>query len=134
MRVNVLTGSTSHADGRLMNDLARTVERDLHRLDGRIRNVDVLILEDDDSPDEKWCVVEARIPGRESVAVRAHAGSYQRAVHAGARKLDKVIGESLNARQETDARQAADGDGETRNRNAGNRETLDAFDLTEWQE
>ena len=99
MQVHVRSLSGNRNDRRLVNDLAGTVERDLHRYDGRIRKVDVLILDEDESPDDKWCVVEARIGGWEPIAVRAHAGSFERAVHAGAEKLEEVIGETLDTRR-----------------------------------
>jgi hypothetical protein len=99
MHVNVQSLSGSRNDRRLVNDLSKTVERDLHRYDGRIRKVDVLILDEDQSPDEKWCVVEARLAGWEPIAVRAHAGSFERAVHAGAEKIEEVIAETLGTRR-----------------------------------
>jgi hypothetical protein len=99
MHVNVQSLSGNRNDRRLVNDISRTVERDLHRYDGRIRKVDVLILDEDESPDDKWCVVEARVAGWEPIAVRAHAGSFERAVHAGAAKIDEVIGETIDARR-----------------------------------
>jgi hypothetical protein len=102
MQVQVQSCGAIHRDRRLVNDISRTVERDLHRYDGRIRNVDVLMIEDDDSPDEKWCIVEARLPGREPIAVRAHARSFERAAHAGAAKLEQVIGEATARRASYD--------------------------------
>jgi hypothetical protein len=99
MHVNVQSLSGNRNDRRLVTDISRSVERDLHRYDGRIRKVDVLILDDHESPDDKWCVVEARLAGWEPIAVRAHAGSFERAVHAGAAKIDEVIGEMLDARR-----------------------------------
>lgn len=108
MRVDVQSCSGIRNDRRLMNDLAKTVERDLHRYESRIRKVEVLILDDDESPDEKWCVVEARIAGWEPIAVRAHAGSFERAVHAGAEKLDEVIGETLDTRRRSGDRETVD--------------------------
>jgi hypothetical protein len=98
MHVNVQS-LCGRKDKRLANTLSKTVERDLHRYDGRIRNVDVLIIDEDDSPDEKWCIVEARLAGWEPIAVRAHAGSFEGAVHAGAERIEEVIGESLDARR-----------------------------------
>jgi hypothetical protein len=108
MRVDVQSCSGSRNDRRLMNEITKTVERDLHRYDSRIRKVEVLILDDDESPDEKWCVVEARIGGWEPIAVRAHAGSIERAVHAGAEKLDEVIGETLDSRRVSGDRETVD--------------------------
>jgi hypothetical protein len=108
MRVNVHSLSGNRNDSRLVNDISKSVERDLHRYDGRIRKVDVLILDEDDSPDEKWCVVEARIAGWEPIAVRAHARSIERAVHAGAEKLDEVIGATLDTRRSSSDMETVD--------------------------
>jgi hypothetical protein len=99
MHVNVQSLSGNRNDRRLVNDISQTVERDLHRYDARIRNVEVLILDEDEAPGDRWCVVEARIAGWEPIAVRAHAGSVERAIHAGAEKLKEVIGETLETRR-----------------------------------
>ena len=96
MRVNVLSMSGTGGGERFRQELAGRVEVDLMRLNGRITNVDVLILDDEDAEHQKACVMEARMPGRESVTVQAHAGTFEKAIDAGAHKIEEVIGASLD--------------------------------------
>lgn len=97
MRVNVLSMAGTSGGERFKQELASRVEVDLMRLDGRISNVDVLILDGDaDTERQKACVMEARLPGREPVAVQARAGTFERAVDAGAHKIEEVIGATLD--------------------------------------
>jgi hypothetical protein len=65
---------------------------DLSHYGGRISNLDVLILEDEKT-EAKACFMEARIKGHDPIAVRARAHTFERAIDAGAKRLESLLAE-----------------------------------------
>lgn len=76
------------ADAQRARVLAKRVADDFHRLEKRITDVDVLII---DEGDAKECIMEAHLPNSEPIVVRSHGSTFERAVDKGADKIERVI-------------------------------------------
>jgi hypothetical protein len=93
MRIRVQSYNGTRGDERFVKDIERSVEGNLSRFGQRISNVDVLIVDDSEHPNDKQCFVEAKLTGWDPIAVRAHARTFERAVEAGAEKIGSAIEE-----------------------------------------
>ena len=98
MRINVQSYNHKTRGERFLHEIEQTVQRNLSRFSGRITNVDVLLIDDEEHSDRnaKGCVIEAQLADHEPVAVRAQARSLERAVSVGAEKMEQVLGQTLD--------------------------------------
>jgi hypothetical protein len=98
MRINVQSYNHKTNGERFLHEIEQLVATNLARFGGRITNVEVLLIENDDNPEQKpkGCVIEAKLADHEPVAVRAQAGSLEKAVSVGAEKMEQLLGQSLD--------------------------------------
>jgi hypothetical protein len=89
MQIHVKTGSTSGQDTFIVR-IESKVRNTLGWLGGRITRVDVRVRDengDKGGDDDKRCVMEARLRGRQPVAVTYHAATVEAAVGGAVGKL-----------------------------------------------
>lgn len=91
MRIEVKSCAGARDDKRFLQEIAGMVEGRLSRFGGRLKNVDVLIIDDRVADHDKACIIEARMKGLNPIAVHAHADTFEHAVTAGARKMEEVL-------------------------------------------
>ena len=90
----MLSSQGSPNGDHFISRLAQRVESDLSRLGRRIKKVDVLVI--DVGEEHKGCVMEAQFSDSDPITVRAHAGTFERAVDKGAAKIERLIESRLN--------------------------------------
>jgi hypothetical protein len=90
MRVNVMTFRGLSGE-QFLHDIEQRVQTDLVRFGGRISQVEVLLMDDEERADDKSCIIEARMSGLAPIAVQAHAHSFEKAVDKGAEKIEEMI-------------------------------------------
>jgi hypothetical protein len=97
MNVTVLSSHGSPNGDQFISQITQRVESDLSRLGRRIKKVDVLVIDVGD--EHKGCVMEAQFSDSDPITVRAHAGTFERAVDKGANKIERLIESRLNHRE-----------------------------------
>jgi len=99
-------------DAETLSDHVKTiVQSTLHRFEDRIRRVDVHLsdmVSDKSGHDNNRCMMEARLEGREPIAVTQQATSIEKAVHDTVhtlkRSIESVLGRESSLEQKRDHR------------------------------
>lgn len=105
--------NTDHnIDGResLVARITEIVESSLSRVSAHITRVEVHVTDEDgrkSGQNDKRCVMEARIEGRQPVAVTEHANTLHEAVNGAAERLthliDSVLGRAVQSERSRDS-------------------------------
>lgn len=95
----------------LKAEVAQMIEHDISRFAGQVTHVEVH-LDDENSVDKGGdkdirCTIEARVTGRQSLAVTSHAFNVVQAARAAATKLARVLESTLG--KQADKQQRAGG-------------------------
>jgi ribosome-associated translation inhibitor RaiA len=99
MRIQVNTDRNINANSELIASVSSIIEHTLERFDGDITRIEVHLSDEnghkqDGSPDIR-CVMEARLQGRQPVAVTHQAASVEQAADGAADKLTRLISSTL---------------------------------------
>jgi ribosome-associated translation inhibitor RaiA len=89
-----------HIDGTevLAAQVKATVEQALARFEAHITRVEVHLSDENggkSGPHDQRCMLEARLEGRQPVAVTEHAAALEQAVHGAAQKLAHLLDSTL---------------------------------------
>lgn len=99
MQVQISTDHNIEGHEALEAKFSRMVERALSRLSDRITRVEVHLSDENSDKkggsDDMRCVMEARIEGRESIAVTHQAATLIQAVRGAAGKMTRLIESTL---------------------------------------
>ena len=98
MLIEVRTDSNIEAGEKLIDHLKGVVQGALERFDGRIRGVDVHLsdaISNKRGHGDKCCMMEARLDGREPVAVTQQASTVEQAVRDAVHTLKRSIESAL---------------------------------------
>jgi Sigma 54 modulation protein / S30EA ribosomal protein len=98
MLIEVRTDNNIEAGEKLIDHLKGVVQGALERFDGRIRRVDVHLsdaISNKKGHGDKCCMMEARLDGREPVAVTQQASTVEQAVRDAVHTLKRSIESAL---------------------------------------
>ena len=98
MLIEIRTDSNIEGGEKLTDHLKGVVQSALERFDGRIRRVDVHLsdaISNKRGHGDKCCMMEARLDGREPVAVTQHATTVEQAIHDAVHTLKRSIESAL---------------------------------------
>lgn len=98
MDIRLNTDKNIEGKEALAAQVAAAVERALQRFDKQITRIEVHLSDEDagkSGRDDKRCLMEARLEGRQPVAVTHHAGSLSEAVDGAANKLKSLLTTAL---------------------------------------
>lgn len=98
MHIQVNTDHTIRGSERLSAHVGAVVEAALSHFSGQITRVEVHVGDENGrkrGPDDKRCMMEARIEGRHPIAVTHHAASLDQAIEGAADKLARSIEHTL---------------------------------------
>jgi hypothetical protein len=109
MLIEIRTDSNTEAGEKLIDHLRGVVQSALERFDGRIRRVDVHLsdaISNKRGHGDKCCMMEARLDGREPVAVTQQASTVEQAlrdaVHTLKRSIESALGHDSVLEQRRD--------------------------------
>ncbi len=110
MQVQVNTDHSIDGRDSLVARITETVESSLSRVSAHITRVEVHLTDEDgqkSGQNDKRCVMEARIEGRQPIAVTEHANTLHEAVNGAAEKLthlvDSVLGRAMRSERSRDS-------------------------------
>jgi len=108
-----ITGHAARVDG-----VTRTIAQALERFSASITRVEVHLSDENSTksgPLDQRCMLEARLQGRQPVAVTEHAASQDQALHGAINKLTHLLDHTLGRSQHRTAVNTRPGsaDGET---------------------
>jgi hypothetical protein len=98
MLIEIRTDNNIEAGEKLIDDLRGVVQGALERFDGRIRRVDVRLsgaISNKRGHGDKCCMMEARLDGREPVAVMQQASTVEQAIRDAVHTLKRSIESAL---------------------------------------
>ena len=98
MKVQVNTDHTITSDDRLISYVTDLIQRSLRKHASHITRVEVHLSDVNASksgPDDKHCVVEVRLEGRQPIAASDSANSVDAAVRGAAEKVGRQMDSSL---------------------------------------
>jgi ribosome-associated translation inhibitor RaiA len=98
MDIRLNTDKNIEGKEALAAQVEAAVERALHRFDDQITRVEVHLSDENAGKpgrDDKRCLMEARLEGRQPVAVTHQAGSLSEAVDGAANKLKSLLTTAL---------------------------------------
>ena len=90
MKIQINTGKNVSANEELRTSLTNLVSEGLSRFIEQISRLEVHLSDEDGNKDglnDKRCMLEARIEGRQPIAVTHHAGTHEEAVNGAIEKL-----------------------------------------------
>lgn len=104
MQIQLNTDANINADEALTTDVNSTVESALKRFSDHITRVEVQLSDENSDKkggnDDMRCVMEARLDGRQPVAVTHHGATVDQAVDGAADKLHRMIESTLGRLQD----------------------------------
>jgi ribosome-associated translation inhibitor RaiA len=116
MQVQINTDRNIEGREALADQVRSVVESDLSRFSDQITRVEVHLSDENSDKkggnDEMRCVMEARIKGRQPIAVSNQAASLDQAVDGAADKLTKVIESTLGRLRDQKSRRSDPTSGE----------------------
>jgi ribosome-associated translation inhibitor RaiA len=115
MQIQVHTDHNIEGHQALIDHVSGVVERALNRVSEHITRVEVHLSDvngDKSGPNDKRCMMEARLEGRQPVAVTHQAATLEQAVDDAADKLTRLI-ESTLGRRSDQANRRTDPSGST---------------------
>ena len=98
MLIEVRTDGNINGGEHFSDRVAAELRTALHRYGDRIRRVDVHLSDavgNKTSHDDKCCMIEARLDGREPIVVTHQESSLDQAIHGAVHKLKKSIDSAL---------------------------------------
>jgi ribosome-associated translation inhibitor RaiA len=98
MLIEIRTDSNIEAGKKLTDHLKGVVQSALKRFGGRVRRVDVHLsdaISNKTGYGDKCCMMEARLDGREPVAVTQQASTIEQAIREAVQKLKRSIESAL---------------------------------------
>jgi len=101
MQIQINTDHNIKGHETLVVNLSSSIENELSRLSDHITRLEVHISDengDKPGPNDKRCMMEARLEGREPIAVTDHAATLEQAVDGATHKLISMI-DSILGRQ-----------------------------------
>jgi ribosome-associated translation inhibitor RaiA len=107
MQIQVHTDHNIEGHQALIDHVSGVVERALNRVSEHITRVEVHLSDvngDKSGPNDKRCVMEARLEGRQPVAVTHQAATLDQAVDDAADKLTRLIESTLGRRSDQASR------------------------------
>jgi ribosome-associated translation inhibitor RaiA len=107
MQVQVNTGHNIEGREALAADVTRVVESALSRFSDHVTRVEVHLSDENgpkSGPNDKRCMLEARLEGRQPVAVTHQAATLRQAVDGAADKLNRLIESTLSRAHDHRAR------------------------------
>jgi ribosome-associated translation inhibitor RaiA len=103
MKIQINTGKNVSVSEELRTSLTYLASEGLSRYDDNISRLEVHLSDEDgnkDGPNDKRCMLEARIEGRQPIAVTHHAGTLEEAVNGAIDKLKSslktILGRLMN--------------------------------------
>jgi ribosome-associated translation inhibitor RaiA len=98
--MKILLNTDVHIDGTeaLSAQVSATLEQALERFDEHITRVEVHLSDENggkSGPHDQRCMLEARLEGRQPVAVTSHAATLDQAVQGAAQKLAHLLDSTL---------------------------------------
>jgi ribosome-associated translation inhibitor RaiA len=90
MKIQINTGKNISLSEKLRTSLTRIISEGLSRFDDQITRLEVHLSDEDGNKDglnDKRCLLEARMEGRQPIAVTDHAGTHEEAVIGAIDKL-----------------------------------------------
>lgn len=110
MKIQVNTDT--HVDGheRVAAHVSATIKQALSHVSDHVTRVEAHLSDengDKSGPQDQRCMLEARLEGRQPVAVTEHAATQEQAVSGAAHKLAKLL-ESMIGRQQAARKKGAD--------------------------
>jgi ribosome-associated translation inhibitor RaiA len=113
--MKILINTDNHILGRetMAERFTRDIEKTFAKVDRHVTRIEVHLTDENgakaskDDKGDKRCTMEARLEGRQPIAVTEHAHTLDLAVHGAARKLEKRI-ESILGAQRDNKRHAAE--------------------------
>jgi ribosome-associated translation inhibitor RaiA len=103
MKIQVNTDAHIEGHERLAAHVSATVEQALRRFVDHITRVEVHLSDengDKSGPQDQRCMLEARLQGRQPVAVTEHAATQEQAVSGATQKLVRLLDSTLNRRND----------------------------------
>ena len=117
MMIQVNTDANIAGHAARVEGINRTIEHSLSRFSASITRIEVHLSDENGTksgPHDQRCMLEARLQGRQPVAVTEHAASQDQALHGAvdklARLLDHALGRSQHRRTDNTHPGADDGD------------------------
>lgn len=114
MVIQVNTDKNIAGGGELPRQVEAVVEAALGRFGDRITRVEVYLTDESSSqksrPDDKRCVMEARLAGLQPIAVSHQGASLEQAYDGAADKLEKTIDRTLGRLEDRKGRTPYGGD------------------------
>ena len=107
MQIQINTDHNIEAHETLIAHLRSSVESALSRFAEHITRVEVHLSDengDKSGPTDKRCLIEARLEGRQPLAVKHEAASLAQAVHGATEKLARLIDSTLGRAHERASR------------------------------
>ena len=90
MKIQINTGKNISLSEELRTSLTHIISEGLSRFDDQITRLEVHLSDEDGNKDglnDKRCLLEARMEGRQPIAVTDHAGTHEEAVNGAIDKL-----------------------------------------------
>ena len=94
MQIQINTDDNIASSEALTAQVSTTVENALSRVSDHVTRVEVHLSDengDKGGQNDKRCMIEARLEGRQPIAVTDHAATVDKAVHDAAHKLARLI-------------------------------------------
>lgn len=98
MQVQINTDHNIAGHEAMAARFAAVVESVLNRFSDRITRVEAHLSDENGNksgPDDKRCMIEARLEGHQPLAVTHHAATLEKAVHGAADKMSRLIESTL---------------------------------------
>jgi ribosomal subunit interface protein len=103
MKIQINTGKNVNVSEELRTSLTYLLSEELSRFNDQITRLEVHLTDEDGNKDglnDKRCMLEARIEGRQPIAVTDHAGTHEEAVNGAIDKLQTslktILGRLMN--------------------------------------
>lgn len=104
MQVQVRTDSSIEGREGLITHVTTVVESSLSRFAGRVTRVEVHLSDENGGkggPDDKRCLIEARLDGRPPATATHHAATIDQAINGAIGKLERAL-DSAEGRRDRD--------------------------------
>ena len=98
MKIQLNTDVNIDGNEALAAQVSATLEQALERFSEHVTRVEVHLSDENagkSGQQDQRCVLEARLEGRQPVAVTAHAATLEQAVHGAAQKLASLLSSTL---------------------------------------
>lgn len=115
MQIQVNTDRHIDGSAELKTQVETTLEDALSRFSNRITRLEVHLSDENGSQksdgSDKRCVLEARLTGMKPIKVSANGSSHEQALNEGSKKLEKLLGRTLDRLDNPKGRASYAGEG-----------------------